>query len=190
MSRPDLERWEARYAEGGPAYWEPDPWVTARAVDLPPGRALDVACGWGRHALWLAARGHSVVGVDGSLTAVRGARAEALARGLAGQTLFVQADLDEPCLAPASFDLVVVVRFLDRCLAPTLETLLRPGGTLLYATYTRRRLESRPDFNPDFLLAPGELATLFPRLTVLESEEPDEWAYLRARREVTSFAPS
>lgn len=188
MSRPDLERWEARYADGGPPDWRPDRWVAARAADLPTGRVLDVACGWGRHALWLAARGHTVVGVDGSLTALGGARAEAHRRGLAPQVLFVQADLDRPCLAPATFDLIVVVRFLDRDLAPTLEALLRPGGTLLYATFTRKRLDSRPDFNPDFLLGPGELPTLFPGLTILETEEPGEWAYLRARCEATSSA--
>ncbi|HBY95522.1 MAG TPA: hypothetical protein DEP84_16460, partial [Chloroflexi bacterium] len=128
------------------------------------------------------------LGVDGSVTALRGARAEAQRRGLGSRVLFVQADLDWPCLAPATFDLIVVVRFLARGLAPTLEALLRPGGTLLYATYTHKRLASHPDFNPTFLLAPGELPTLFPRLTILEAEEPDEWAYLRAQRRATSSA--
>lgn len=190
MSREDIERWEKRYAECGPPDWRPDPWITAGAAEVPPGRALDLACGRGRHALWLASRGHTVLGVDASMHALRAARDEARRRQLEARLLFVQADLDLPILAPASFDLIVVVRFLDRRLAPTIEELLRPGGTLLYATYTRERLRTHPDFNPNFLLESGELPTLFPRLTVLESEEAGEWACLRAVRATAPSPPS
>ena len=65
-----LEGWEQRYAEGKqPSV--PIPFITQTAQQLKPGRALDLACGTGRHALWLAERGWSVTAVDGSPSAIR-----------------------------------------------------------------------------------------------------------------------
>lgn len=184
MSREALRHWEHRYAMGERRPdWEPNEWIAARAERLPAGRALDAACGWGRHALWLAGHGHVAMGIDGSVTALRVAREEAGRRGLAGRVLFVQADLDAAPVLASTFDLVVVARFLDRRLVPLFESLVRPGGSLLYASYTTERLVAHPGFNPAFLLAPGELPTLFPRLAVIESEEQGEWAYLHTRRE-------
>ena len=178
MSREDLERWEQRYEKYADRDWRTDPWIVAQARGLPAGCALDVACGVGQHARWLAARGHRVIAIDGSYTALRRGRSDASTGGV----LFVQADLERGALPAATFDLVVVARFLLRPLAPPLARTLRPGGHLLYATFTERRLAERPDFNRAYLLATDELPHLFPSLEVVEYTEVDAWARLHARR--------
>lgn len=182
MSRQDIERWEARYRHYTPGTPDPDPWLVRHARPLPPGTALDVACGLGQNAIWLASQGHRVIAVDGSYTALRHGYARARAEGLGTRVLFVQADLDRFSLLPATFDLIVVMRFLARPLVPMLIAALRPGGHLLYATYTLHRLQRHPHLNPDYLLAPGELRELFTDLNVLVYEEEGEWARLVARR--------
>ncbi len=182
MSRQDIERWEARYRQRTPVDLQPDPWLVRHASSIPPGTALDVACGLGQNAIWLAQQGHRVVAVDGSYTALRHGYARARAEGLGHRLLFVQADLEHFGLRPHTFDLIVVMRFLLRPLVSELITALRPGGHLLYATYTVHRLRRHPHFNPDYLLAPGELRELFTDLEVLFYEEEGEWARLVARK--------
>jgi len=67
---------------------------------------------------------------------------------------------------PLSFDIIVVSRFLDRSICAAIEAALRPAGLLFYQTFTRGLA------NPDYLLRPGELPTLFPTLRPLWFEEP------------------
>ncbi len=182
MGRQDIERWESRYRQCTPVDLQPDPWLMRHASPIPPGIALDVACGLGQNAIWLATQGHRVVAVDGSYTALRHGYARARAEGRGLRLLFVQADLEHFGLRPNTFDLIVVMRFLLRPLVPELIAALRPGGRLLYATYTVRRLRRHPHFNPNYLLAPGELRELFDELNVLSYEEEGEWARLVAKR--------
>jgi SAM-dependent methyltransferase len=71
----NAEEWDERY-RGSELVWgaAPNRWVEQEVADLPPGRALDLACGEGRNALWLAARGWQVTGVDFSPVALEKAR--------------------------------------------------------------------------------------------------------------------
>lgn len=162
--REDIERWDRKYAERVPEPDPaPDPLLVERAALLRPprggGDALDVACGEGGNALYLARTGYRVTGVDGSLVALRRARAAARRGGL--HVWFLAADLDRFAPAPASADLVVLVRYLNRALVPRLVRALRPGGLLVCKTFNRLRLRERPGFNPAYLLEPGETAMLF-----------------------------
>ncbi len=129
----------------------PASFLAEHASLLPPGRTLDLACGAGRNAIFLAARGHRVVGVDRD--------ADSLARLHAAEPAIalVRADLDRPALRDASFDNLVCTNFLDRRLFPEIERWLRPGGTLLYDTFLIDQREIGHPRNPDFLLAQGEL---------------------------------
>jgi SAM-dependent methyltransferase len=81
-----------------------------------------------------------------------------------------------------AFDLIVVVRYLERALFPWIASALAPGGRLFYLTFNRGRLASRPGFNPDYLLADGELQAAFPGLQRLAGEEGEESSWLIARR--------
>lgn len=175
------------------------PWLARHARRLREaarrGPVLDVACGRGRHLVTALALGARTVGLDRdgeALAAARRAAAragpDAPARLLAVRT-DVEAGLGMP-VAPATCGAVLVFRFLFRPLAPALAGALRPGGLLLYETFTlpQRDLPYGPS-NPAFLLAAGELPALFPQLEVLAYEEgwtggprPFAVARLAARR--------
>jgi len=159
MTIADRERWDRKYAAGNSAP-APNP-LLARFAHLLDGRAvaLDVACGLGQNAIELAARGYRVLAVDGSRRALEQARAAIAERGLAVQ--LVHADLDTFALAPGSCALIVVFRYLDRRLFARLKEWLTPGGLLLYETFNVNHRRAAPQMNPDYLLAPGELAQAF-----------------------------
>ena len=86
--------WDARYAGDGLVWGgEPNRFVAAELGETPPGRALDIACGEGRNAIWLATRDWSAVGVDFSATAIERARGLAEQTGVADSTQFVVVDV-------------------------------------------------------------------------------------------------
>ncbi len=158
-------------------------WV-ARLRGGEPRRALDVAMGRGRHAVLLARAGFRTFGVDIRLDAVRDARADAAAAGL--DVALWCADLRRHPLPEARFDLVVVTRYLQRDLFPALRATVKPGGVVLYETFTiaQRALGAGPA-SPDHLLQPGELGRQFEGFDVLLEEEvsaPEALARVAARR--------
>ena len=108
--------------------------------DLLPatGRALDAACGRGRHALWLAAEGLTTLAVDRDPDAIAGLRAEAARRGLPVTAEVRDLETGAPGLGAARFDVIVVVHYLHRPLVPVLVDALAPGGVLVYETFTAR----------------------------------------------------
>lgn len=155
----DRKRWDRKYAAGeGPAHFEPSRFLTDNLHWLSGGRALDVACGFGGNSLYLASLGYQVDAVDVSLVGLTRAREEAARRNLAIH--FIQADLARWWTLPATYDLILVFFYLNRGLMPQLAAALRPGGLLLQANRNRRYLATRPDFDPDYLLEPGELQRL------------------------------
>ncbi len=141
----------------------PDPWLTAHAALLrtaPPFPVLDVACGTGRNALWLAAAGIPVTGVDRAPEAVERARRTAGRYGLSAR--FAVRDVERQGLPAGPWGAVLVFHFLDRTLLGRVSRVLRPGGILVAKTHMAHPLRpagARPR-NPAFLLASGELPRL------------------------------
>lgn len=139
----DRDAWNARYgAEDVVWGLEPNLFVAEHLADLPPGRALDLACGEGRNAVWLAARGWDVTGVDFSDVAVDKARRLATARGVRAE--WVVADLVdwEP---PGAFDLVLLaylqVPAADRQrIWPRAAAAVAPGGTFFLVGHDVRNI--------------------------------------------------
>ncbi len=159
MSDDDRERWDARYREEGPRARSPSTLITALDDLLPRrGRALDVAGGAGRHAVWLAGRGLDVTLVDVSPVGVDLARQAARAAGVALDARVV--DLERDALPPGPWDLIVVFHYLQRSLLPALAQALAPGGLLVLVQPTRTNLERHPRPGPAHLLDDGELARL------------------------------
>ena len=152
----------------------PSSWLVAHAHLLPQsGRALDVACGSGRHALWLAERGLHTYAVDRNVDAVHTLNDDAVRRGLPLDARVLDLEGDSVELDPPDYDLIVVVYYLHRPLFPVLLGALRPGGVLFYETFTRAQAARGRPTNPTFLLEPGELRRLVQPLEIVASREGD-----------------
>jgi 2-polyprenyl-3-methyl-5-hydroxy-6-metoxy-1,4-benzoquinol methylase len=130
----ERDDWNRKHGEAGPLFGvEPNRFLVAEVSDLPPGRALDVACGAGRNAVWLAERGWTVTGVDFSDVALENARALAEERGV--EVEWVDGDLRDWQPAGA-YDLVALL-YLHvppeerRAVLSRAGRAVAPGGTLL-----------------------------------------------------------
>jgi SAM-dependent methyltransferase len=133
----------------------PSAWLLGHAMLLPAGgRVLDLACGSGRNARWLARQGFRVVAVDRDAAAITGLGAE----GIDARCLDLETE-DWP-LAGEVFDGIVVTRYLHRPRLADLLALLVPGGVLIYETFMRGNEAYGSPRRPEFLLESGELAAL------------------------------
>jgi tellurite methyltransferase len=165
----DRDRWNARYRDEE-AIAEPSPFLSALDALLPRrGRALDVAGGSGRNALWLARRGLEVTLADVSDVALERAAREAALRGLALETL--QVDLEAAPLPRGPWDLVLCTYFLHRPIFAAVATELAPGGWLVVAHATRSNLLRHPRPGAAHVLEDGELPSLVRGLEVVSYEE-------------------
>lgn len=152
----------------------PSQWLTIHRHLLPAtGDALDLASGSGRNAVWLAEQGFQTLAVDRNATALEALNEEAMLRRLALRTHVVDLENGQPFLEPESFDVIVVVHYLHRPLFPALVRAVRPGGVLVYETFTRAQAARGKPTNPAFLLEPGELLTLVRPLEILANREGD-----------------
>lgn len=168
MSQADRERWNARYASEE-AREEPSAALVAVADLLPShGRALDLAGGAGRNAIWLAGRGLDVTLVDVSDAAIALAEQRAAAVGVAVTCRRV--DLDEG-VPPGPWDLVVCVHHLDRDLLRQVGGALAPGGVLVLVVATVRHLERHERPPRPYLLDEGEAPRLVRDLEVVHHTE-------------------
>ena len=145
MSRPDLDRWNARFADEEYLFGEaPNAFLAAHAAEMTPGRALCVADGEGRNGVWLAGLGWQVVSLDFSDVAQRKAAALAARRGVTLE--LVQADVHDWDYPVAGFDLVADI--FSQFSAPheraekwaRMRQAVRPGGWLIVQGYTPDQL--------------------------------------------------
>lgn len=155
----DRERWDRKFAAGeGPSHFRPKPFLSQHAHLLGTGRALDIACGFGGNALYLASLGYQVDAIDVSGVALAQAHAEAKRRGLSLN--LVQADLGHWWVPPRRYDVILVFFYLNRELISRLAEGLRLGGLLFQANRNTNYLAIRPSFDREYLLLPGELQQL------------------------------
>ncbi|MDN5920605.1 MAG: methyltransferase domain-containing protein [Pseudonocardia sp.] len=182
MAGSDRQRWDSRHAAVSVGEPMPPSALLGRADVLPsPGRALDVACGRGAVAVWLALRGFVVDAVDVSATGLAGGAELAERHGVGERIRWVRADLDGGLPAgrdpDGGYDVVVCQRFREPALYPPLAAALRPGGLLAVTV-----LSEVGDEGGRFRAAPGELLAAFGDLDVLDHVEGDGEASLLARR--------
>jgi SAM-dependent methyltransferase len=165
----DRAYWNQRYAEE-PWTEEPSSWLTRNMGLLPhSGRALDIAGGTGRNALWLAARGWEVTVVDVSDVALKLAADRAKELDLPLSTTLC--DLSTKPLPGGPWDLVMVFHYLDREFLPGIKSILKPGGVLIGALATATNLECNDRPPLPYLLDDAELPSLLGGLEMLEYEE-------------------
>ena len=168
------EDWDRKYAETG-LLWSatPNRLLVAEVAELPPGRALDLACGEGRNAVWLATLGWKVTGVDYSAVAIDKARSRARRDGV--EVEFLCADLLAYEPDPSSFDLILLLYFhLPRAELRTVvsraQSALAEGGTIVVIGHDRTNLTEGVGgpSDPEILYTPDEIAA---ELTELEIEK-------------------
>jgi SAM-dependent methyltransferase len=167
--------WDLKYEQGLPSLTQPDPFFISayrQFVDQSypdAGVALDLACGLGRHALWLTRRHWVVIGVDVSDVAI-GKLSQAALELNVNLDLSV-GDAAEYKFEPARFDLIVLFYHLDRNLFPKMVSALKPGGLLICKMSLQWDSDARlAAVNAD-LLGRNELPSLVPELHVLYQEE-------------------
>ena len=144
---------------------EASAWVQRWSHLVPAGApVLDVACGFGRHMRWFAARGHPVTGLDSSAQAID---------SLKGLGEAVQADIENGPwpFAGRSFSGVIVTNYLWRPLLATIVDSVAPGGALIYETFAAGNETVGKPSRPDFLLQPGELPRACQALRIVAYED-------------------
>lgn len=154
-----IGRWDERYARGEELHgFTPSP-PLAEAVDgVAPGLALDLACGAGRHSLFLAGRGWRVQALDGSRAGLEKLGEEARRRSVSAAIEPRLANLEAAdfTLPEDSFDLICDFHFLHRPLFDQIRRAVKPGGRFAAAIHVR----TKPAEHGRFLLEAGELRAL------------------------------
>lgn len=174
MTEGDRARWDAKHEHAPAEAADVDAFVAAVLDRLGPGagrRALDLASGTGRHALELAHRGWNASAWDVSPVGLGVLARRADVAGVVVTTREV--DLLAPIAKPPDepFDLVLVVNFLERPLLARLAEFVRPGGYLVFATFTVDRPGQKPPLR--FCLGRGELRTGLPGFETIAVEEAE-----------------
>jgi len=172
MSQSDQVRWDAQYGRTTSAQ-QPAEFLRqileGDAWQLPRGRALDVACGKGRNALYLAARGFEVVAIDISSVALDQGRRHAVSEQR--RIDWLQADLERVQLERDAYELVVNFNYLRRSLVPQLKQAVKVGGCVVFETYLIDQKDFGHPKNPDYLLGHNELLEHFRDFRVLYYRE-------------------
>jgi SAM-dependent methyltransferase len=164
--------WDQHFADPAHIDSPADPLLIQAAEMLPPGRALDLACGPGRHALYLARLGWRVTAVDSSAVAIGLLRAQTASLAIDARL----ADLarSEFTIAPNTYRLICDFLYLQRDLFPQIREGIHPGGVFAGAIHLFQEGCTDTPRNPDFLLYPGELRSLFDGWKVLFYSEGGE----------------
>src|SRR5262245_23284078 len=172
MALDDRARWDKKHA-AEQAMQKPSSFLKeifeADSWPLPKGRALDIATGKGRNAIFLAERGFQVVGIDISPVGLEMARRTAQEKCLAID--WQEADLECVELPKEHYDLVVNLNYLQRSLVPQIKNTLKPGGWVIFETYLTDQSKIGDPINPDYLLLHNELLHFFRDFRILYYRE-------------------
>lgn len=176
----DREHWDARYASYGPASAGevgPPPAFLPNEASFPTaGTAIEVACGRGRGAVWLATRGMRVTALDVSPIAINFARTLAAEAGVGDSCRFETADLDHGLPSGPRVDLVLCHMFRNPLLDVALVGRLKPGGLIAIAQLSEVDVGPGPHRGPV-----GDLRRRFGHLELVAFDEGDGQAALLAR---------
>ena len=173
MSLKDKEKWDVKYeCDNYITGKEPCEWLKSHSGLLTgKGKALDIAGGEGRNAVFAATLGYEVFNMDISEVAL--AKAQRLADEKNVKIRIFSADLDNVSLPENEYDLVLCFNFLERKLFPEIRNTLKSGGILFYETFNVNYLKHN-NFKKEWVLQPNELLNIFNNFHVLRYREMDE----------------
>ncbi|HUJ21288.1 MAG TPA: methyltransferase domain-containing protein [Bryobacteraceae bacterium] len=187
----DLHGWERRYRSGERAAedfeFAPAPLVMETAEKLQAGRALDLACGTGRNALWLAQRGWSVTAVDGAPAAIEVLRRRASERGVGVDARVADLEKHEYQIEDSAWDLILMSYYLQRDLFEPAKRGVVPGGVVIAIVHVTEAGE-KPTATR---LGRGALRSYFRGWEILHSHEgkSHDPAHRRAVAEIVARRP-
>jgi tellurite methyltransferase len=187
----DIRAWDRRYRSAERLAEDleaaPNPLLIETAARLKPGKALDLACGTGRNALWLAEHGWRVTAIDGSQAAIAILRDRATGQGLAMDARVADLEKGEYQIEPSSWDLIAICYYLQRDLFEPAKGGVMPGGVLLGIVHM-----TEPGEEPtDHRLRLGELQRNFSGWEILHHYEgkPNDPAHQRWVAEIVARRP-
>jgi SAM-dependent methyltransferase len=166
--RSDRERWNERFKGKGFAFGkDPNPFLKKYIRFLPKGKALDLAAGEGRNAVFLAQHGFDVDAVDISRKGL--IKAKKLAGEMGVKVHALIADLDTYKIEKEKYDLIANLYFLKRSLIPKIKRGLKKGGRIIFETYIleHREISAEGPKDRKYYLIPNELLWLFKDFRIL-----------------------
>jgi len=163
MSIQDQKKWDKKFSEKTELLKprEASPYLKKLALEGKDKIALDLACGAGRHTLYLAQQKFKVFALDISKVALEAVDALVEKEGVAQHVATAHSDLDEFAPEMEIYDFIMMSNFLDRDLIKRACVGLKKEGLFFIETYMDDASNEKKDSNPDFLLKKGELKTLF-----------------------------
>ena len=172
MSIQDQEKWDKKFSEKAELLKPREASAYLKKLELQgKGKiALDLACGAGRHTLYLAKQGFKVYALDISKVALEAVDVLVEKEGVDKQVSTAHSDLDSFAPEMEIYDFIIMSNFLDRGLIQRACAGLKKGGLFFIETYMDDALNEKKDSNPDFLLQKGELKTFFTK----EASSSDE----------------
>lgn len=165
----------------------PTPLLVESAANLTPGKALDLACGAGRNALWLAEHGWEVTAVDGAAAAIEILRTHAKERALKINAIVADLEKGEFQIEPSRWDLIAMCYYLQRNLFEPAKRGVAPGGILISIVHVNEPGEA----DGPHRLRPGELEQYFAGWEILHRHEgkPNDSAHRRSVAEIVARRP-
>lgn len=154
--------WNERYANGEHTTIEPHKLLVEWVQKLKGRYALDIACGAGRHSIFLAQHGWQITGVDSSEVGILITQARAIESDVSVKTVIADLEKGEFTIYPNNYDLICDFYYLQRDLFPKIKDGIRSGGTFIAAIHiVGAKKENGEDMNPAFLMEENELRELF-----------------------------
>ena len=183
-----LERWNERYRAGEQLFDAPNPLVERFAGPLSPGLALDLACGPGRNALYLAQRGWRVTAVDGSPIAIDWLLRRARERKIVVNDRIVDLERGEFQIEPDTYDLICDCYYLQRSLIPPMKRGVKPNGLVVSIVHLAEPDQPQGTTTRAY---PGELRSYFSDWAILHYYEgkPRESCHQHSVAEIVARRP-
>lgn len=187
-----IREWDRRYRlrehEASDFDSPPTPLLVKTVAALKPGKALDLASGAGRNAIYLAENGWGVTAVDGAPTAIETLRSEAAARGLKIETVVADLERGEFKIEPSRWDLIAICYYLQRKLFEPARRGVTPGGVLISIVHINEPGQE----DGAFRLRPGQLEKYFQGWEILHLHEgmANDAPHRRPVAEIVARRPS
>lgn len=173
-SEEDRSQWDKKYKTKTYIFGkEPALFLKEHVNLLPVGKALDIAMGEGRNAIYLAKKGFIVEGVDISEVALQKAKMLARDNNVTSKLLAINADLNTYTIKSDYYEVIMNFYYLQRSLFPQIKKGLKKGGIVVFETYTEEQLKNKEGqrIPKDYLLKIGELREAFKDFEILVYRE-------------------